>query len=225
MKKFNLLDQYPPPKDPRYVSKNIRTISNRIIASYKNFEFYDGDRNNGFGGFKYDGRWLPIAKKIINHYKLKENSKILHIGCDKGFLLNDFLIINKNLNVYGAESSQYAIDNSLNSVKSKIKYKDEYIFDLEDGYFDFIIAIGVVYAENLKRAIKIIKEIQRLSNGKSFITLASYRNKEEYDLFKDWTLLGTLILKENEWEEVMTHCGYTGDYYFTNAKSLNLKRN
>ena len=34
-------------------------------------EFYDGKRDNGYGGFKYDGRWQKIAHRIFKHYKLK----------------------------------------------------------------------------------------------------------------------------------------------------------
>ena len=49
----------------------------------------DGKRENGYAGFKYDGRWLDVAKKIFKFYKLKNNAKILQIGCDKGFLLHD----------------------------------------------------------------------------------------------------------------------------------------
>jgi len=35
-------------------------------------------------------------------------------------------------------------------------------------------------------------------------------------------LLGTILLKENEWKQVLKHVKYTGDYYFVNAKELNL---
>ena len=42
-------------------------------------------------------------------------------------------------------------------------------------------------------------------------------------MFKQWTLLGTTILLENEWVEILKHVNYTGDYYFTNANALNLK--
>ena len=60
--------------------------------------------------------------------------------------------------------------------------------------------------------------------GKSFITLASYNNNEDYWLFKDWTVIGTTILRKQEWVEVLKHVNYTGDYFFTNAETLNLKR-
>ena len=93
MREFDLLNIYPNLKS-RYVNKNSRTIKNRIIASYKGKEFYDGHRNNGFGGYSYDGRWKLIADRIFSVYKLKDNAKILQIGCDKGYLIHD---IKKNI--------------------------------------------------------------------------------------------------------------------------------
>ena len=51
---------------------------------------------------------------------------------------------------------------------------------------------------------------------------ASYKTKRDYWLFKQWSLLGTTILLEKEWIEILKHCKYKGDYYFTNAENLNL---
>ena len=64
MREFNALQGYPEPKQPRIVSPELRTIHQRIVASYRDQEFYDGDRNYGYGGFHYVGRWLPIVKNM-----------------------------------------------------------------------------------------------------------------------------------------------------------------
>ena len=52
-------------------------------------DYFDGDRNTGYGGYYYDGRWVKIAKKIIDIFDLKQGSKFLDVGCAKGFLLYD----------------------------------------------------------------------------------------------------------------------------------------
>ena len=111
MREFNLLSDYPVLKK-RYVSDSSRTIKNRIVASLRGKSFYDGKREDGYGGFKYDGRWKIIAKKIFDTYKLKNNSKILQIGCDKGFLLKDIKSIYPKSQVRGIEISDYAIKSS-----------------------------------------------------------------------------------------------------------------
>ena len=110
-------------------------------------------------------------------------------------------------------------------VRKYISKAKNYInLEYEDNKFDFILALGVVYTLNLSDAIQCLKEIQRVSKGKSFVTLASYETTQDYWLFRQWTLLGTTILLKNDWIEVLNYVNYTGDYYFTNAKSLSLKR-
>ena len=64
----------------------------------------------------------------------------------------------------------------------------------------------------------------RVSKGKSFITLATYKTEEEFFLFRDWTLLGVLMFKREEWIEILRHVNYRGFYYFTDSNSLNLTR-
>ena len=222
MREFDALSGYPEPKQPRVVSQNLRTIQHRIVASYRGKDLYDGNRNYGYGGLNYDGRWLPIAKNMCTEYELSSQSAVLHMGCDKGFLLNDFQQAQPGINVRGTEISDYAIENAMESVKQCIQKASFIDLPFNNGEFDFVIAIGPVYTLNLGDAIQCIKEIQRVSKGKSFITLGSYTNKEEFHLFRDWTLLGATILHEQEWVEVLKHVGYTGDYKFTGAKSLHL---
>ena len=69
----------------RLVSKNTRTIRNKIIATRKDKEFYDGDRNNGYGGYRYDGRWKNIAQNIVKRYNLKPGSKFYKLDATKVF--------------------------------------------------------------------------------------------------------------------------------------------
>ena len=97
MKEFDLLGGYPEPKKPRYVNQNLRTIKNRIVASYRDKEFFDGERNDGYGGMVYDGRWKSVAKRICEKYEIKDNSKILQLNCEKGFLLHDLLELNPKI--------------------------------------------------------------------------------------------------------------------------------
>ncbi len=222
MREFNALEGYPEPKEPRVVGPNIRTIYNRITAAYRDKEYYDGDRNNGYGGFRYDGRWASVAQNMFKEYGLTEHCAVLQIGCEKGFLLHDFNQLYPNMKIRGTDISSYAIDNAMPSVKPFITKASFTRLPFNDQEFDLVIAIGVVYTMNLADAIECLKEIQRVGKGKSFITLAAYRTEEELKLFRWWTVLGTTVLHEDEWVEVLKHIGYTGDYKFQNAKSLKL---
>ena len=86
------------------------------------------------------------------------------------------------------------------------------------------MAFASVYMLNFGGVLNTLREIQRVSKGKSYVTLGAYRTKEERDLFLEWTLIGTTVLHEDEWLDVFKETGYTGDYFFTSAKSLNLVR-
>jgi hypothetical protein len=77
---------------------------------------------------------------------------------------------------------------------------------------------------NLGDVMKALREIQRVGKGKSYVTVGAYSTQEERDLFFEWTVLGTTVLRKDEWLEVFKECGFTGDYFFTTASSLNLRR-
>ena len=222
MREFDALSNYPEPAQPRVVHPKIRTIHNRIVASYRDEAFYDGERNDGYGGFKYDGRWAPIAQNMMEQYSLNGESSVLHVGSDKGFLLHEFLQITPTIKVRGTEVSDYAISCTMPSTKEFVQAATFTELPFADDEFDLVIAIGAVYSLNLSDAIKCLKEIQRVGRGNSFITLGAYETEEDLRLFRYWTLLGSTILSKEDWLEVLKHVNYTGDYKFNTASSLNL---
>ena len=64
--------------------------------------------------YKYiEGRWEKVTKVYDKHYS-KPSSKILDVGCGKGYLLCDFLKVLPKAQVYGLDISKYAIDNCEN---------------------------------------------------------------------------------------------------------------
>ena len=193
-----------------------RTIHNKIIASYRNKEFFDGLRQNGYGGMKHDGRWKPIAERICKEYQLNGLSWFLQIQCEKGYLLDEMLKLHPDMRVRGTETSLYARQYMPHEVRKCIVP-----FDFPARQFHFVLALGI-YVLNLPDLIKRLKEIQRIGIGRSYITLASYETHEDLELFKRWSLLSSTILKKHEWLEVLEHCHYSGDYSFVNSKTLNL---
>ena len=37
-----------------------------LKAKEYEYDYWDGDRRYGYGGYKYDGRWSVVAKKLID---------------------------------------------------------------------------------------------------------------------------------------------------------------
>jgi hypothetical protein len=198
-----------------------RSIKNKLAAWSLGYEYYDGDRKNGYGGFKYDGRWIKLLPKIIKKYNLSYKSKILDLGCKKGFIMKDFTCLLPKCEIWGVEDHQYPIKNAEKNIKSKIVFSNYYKVPFKDKYFDFTIAFSSIYKYNFGDLIKTVIEINRVSK-KSLITVAAYSNDNEKKLFENWTLLGTTILHKKDWIKLFKLLKYKGDYYFTTAKSLGL---
>ena len=214
--------------DPKYFKKKNkvnrvvkRKLKNKLIAWELEKDYYDGDRNNGYGGFSYDGRWIKLLPNFIKRYKLDNNSKILDLGCKKGFIMKDLKTLLPGAKVYGIEDHKYPIKNAEKEIKKNIIFSNYYEIPFKKKYFDLVIGFSSIYKYNFQDVVKTIREINRVSR-KSFFTVASYSNKKEKEIFDKWTLLGTTILSKKEWLELFRLLKYKGDYYFTTAKSLNL---
>lgn len=216
MAEFDAFAGYPEPKEPRRVGPRLRTIHNRIAASYRGREFYDGDRANGYGGMVDDGRWGPIADRIIQHYN---PTSVLQVNAHKGYLVRE--LHNRGIHAHGQEVSQYACDMAVfplsHSTFTKLHYPDQAV--------DLVIAASAPYAGSLSDAIRCLREIWRVSRGSAWVVLAAYEDEDDIEglmLLRYWFLTGTLILTKSDWLAVMEHAGYHGDYRFDTAKSLNL---
>ena len=214
--------------DPKYFKKKNfvnrvvkRKFKNKLIAWREDKDYYDGDRNNGYGGFNYDARWIKLLPRIIKKFKLDNNSKILDLGCKKGFIMKDFKILLPKARVYGIEDHKYPIDNAEKEIKKNIIHCKYYDIPFKDKYFDFVIGFSSIYKYNFADDVKTLREINRVSK-KSFITVGSYSNDKEKKIFYKWTLLGTTILHKKEWLELFKRVKFKGSYYFTTAKSLNI---
>ena len=105
MREFNLLEEYPKLDQPRYVASNLRTLKERIVANQRDENFFDGHRNFGYGGYKYDGRWKKVAKKLSDEYGLNDNSSFLQLNSEKGFLLKDLKDLHPKMSLKGLETT------------------------------------------------------------------------------------------------------------------------
>ena len=197
-----------------------RTIINKVNAWDLDKKYYDGQRINGYGGFKYDARWKAMLPKIIKRYRLSKKSKVLDLGCKKGFLLKDLNILIPGIKSFGIENHSYPLNKAVKS-KGKLILSEYYNIPFKNKYFDFVIAFNSLYMQNLGDVIKSLKEIERVSKN-SYVVLASGETDKERNKFYEWTLLGTTILKRSDWLKIFKKINYKGDYYFSTAKSLGL---
>ncbi|QOG12173.1 class I SAM-dependent methyltransferase [Arcobacter sp. FWKO B] len=205
------------PKTKRDLTKRLeeKTQQDRELARKFGKEFFDGDRSHGYGGFSYNPRfWEPVIPTFKEFYNLNENSKILDIGCAKGFMLYDFQRLIPGINVKGIDISKYAIENAKDEVKEHLQVADARSLPFEDNSFDLVISITTLHNLN-KEDMKIaLKEIMRVTKKDAFITLDAYRDDEEKRRMEAWNLTALTMMHTDEWKEFFKEAGYSGDYYW-----------
>ena len=215
IKEINLLKKYP--KTKRDLSKrgNEKTEEDRIIARRFDKEFFDGDRKNGYGGYYYNSKfWTEVVKDLNNFFKLENGSKILDIGCGKGFMLFDFMKLNPNFVLEGIDISDYAIANAVPEVKKFLKVGDAKNLPYEDNSFDLVISINTTHNLEINQCKKALSEMERVSRKDKYLIVDAYSNEIEKDRIFAWNLTAKTILSTNEWISLFEEVGYTGHYYW-----------
>ena len=212
---IDLLKNYPKTKRKIKERKAEKTEGDRAIARQFGKEFFDGDRRHGYGGFNYNPRfWQLVIPTFRNHFNLSADSSVLDVGCAKGFMLHDMAELIPGITVKGIDISEYAIENTIESMKHHVQVADAKALPFEDNYFDVVISINTVHNLEREECGKALQEIERVSNERSFITVDAYHNNEEKEAMLSWNLTGKTIMHVDEWKIFFDEIGYPGDYYW-----------
>lgn len=214
-KEIDLLINYPKTKrnlEERLASK---TDADRAIARQFGRDFFDGDRNHGYGGFNYMPRfWQPVIPTFKNYWNLTANSSLLDVGCAKGFMLHDLAESIPGITLKGIDISEYAIKNAMVDMKLHLQVANATQLPFPDKTFDVVISINTVHNLDRNDCAKALQEIERVSRGHSFITVDAYRNDDEKERMNAWNLTAKTIMSVEEWITFFKDIGYTGDYFW-----------
>lgn len=185
------------------------------VARKFGYDYWDGDRRYGYGGYKYDGRWEAVARRFIERYGLTDRSSILDIGCGKGFLLHELKKLLPGATVRGIDISSYAIENSKEEVRKYLSVGNCNRLPFADGEFDFVYTITTFHNLYIYDLFASLKEAQRVSTrGDGYLCVESYRNEKEKANLLYWQLTCESFFRPEEWTWIFGQCGYTGDYEF-----------
>jgi SAM-dependent methyltransferase len=177
-------------------------------------EYWDGDRRYGYGGYKYDGRWEPVARNLIELYRLTNNSKILDVGCGKGFLLYEIKKILPGCRIAGFDISEYAIKHAKDEIREHLSmHRAQDIYPFGEKEFDLVISLTTLHNLPLFDLKTALKEVERVGKNK-YIVVEGYRDERELFNLQCWALTCESFFKPQEWIWLFNEVGYTGDYEF-----------
>lgn len=195
----------------RMVDDKVRCM---VKAKEYGFDYWDGERRYGYGGYKYDGRWKAVAEKLIDIYGLKADARILDVGCGKAHLLYELKQLLPGAEVRGFDISEYGIGQAPEAIRASLfRHRAQEPFPWGDKYFDLVISLGCLHNLRLPELKTAIGEIERVGKDK-YIMVESYRNEQEQFNLQCWALTAESFLDSAEWAWLYTHFGYTGDYEF-----------
>lgn len=220
MAEINLLRNFNEGKKPsRNVDERAGIITEEIrrIARQYGKEYFDGDRKFGYGGYHYHPKfWTGVAHDLKEHFGLKEGSKVLDVGCAKGFLLFDLTRVVPGISIRGVDISEYAINNeevseeireflSIGNAKDLSRFKDK--------EFDLVLSINTLHDLPIDECKQALKEIERVGK-RAFISVDAWRNDEERARMEKWAINARTVMHVDDWKKLFEEVGYKGDYYW-----------
>ena len=184
------------------------------LAIQYGYDYWDGSRETGYGGYRYDGRWRKVADAMVAAYGIKPGMRILDVGAGKGFLLHDFLQAVPGVEVRGIDISRYGIEHAMDSVKGKIVEGTAAELPFADKYFDLVVSINTLHNLFIYDLFSALREIERVGRSAKYLCVESYRNEKEKVNLMYWQLTCRAFHTPKEWEWIFGETGYTGDYEF-----------
>lgn len=216
MKKFNLLnmDQTKGLRDLS-LRKDV-SLADRARSAEFGFDYFDGTRALGYGGYFYDGRWVKVAQRAVEHFKLTSGMKVLDVGCGKGFFVYD-LYSTQGIEAYGVDVSEYAVSNCHPGAVGRVHLQSMQNMSFPDNSFDAVFCINALHNLSKLEAYKAIREMNRVVNDltKVFIQVDAFNDSNELKILENWLLTAQMYLPPDDWLNFFEKCGFEGSYFWT----------
>ncbi len=205
------------PKTRRNIERRAAAKDPAVVSISKQFGemYWDGPREYGYGGYQYDGRWRAVARDVIAHYGLQPGMRVLDVGCGKGFLVKDLMLECPGLEVFGVDISLYAILGAPEELIGRLHLGTAEKLSFPDHSFDCALSLNTIHNLPRARAIKALAELERVSRGRSYVVVDSYRTPDQKEIFESWVLTAEFHDYPDGWLRAFAEAGYSGDWSWT----------
>jgi SAM-dependent methyltransferase len=177
-------------------------------------DYWDGDRRTGYGGYQYiPGYWREFASNLVQKYQLTAQSRVLDIGCGKGFLLAELEAVVPGIQIRGVDISEYAIAEAPEQLSGKLEVGDCATLPFGEKEFDLAISINVFHNLVAPKLVSALKEISRVSI-QNYIVVESYVTELQKQNLLFWQLTCEAFNTPEGWEWWFDSTGYSGDWEF-----------
>jgi protein-L-isoaspartate(D-aspartate) O-methyltransferase len=194
------------PEIPKYIASG--------LAKKWAVDYWDGDRRTGYGGYRrIPGVWDGFLRKLVDHYGLTSKSRVLDIGCGKGFMIADLLELLPGVHVEGIDISDYAIERAPEQLNGLVQVANCIDLPFEDKSFDLAVSINVFHNLHCKELAKSLEEISRVAS-RQYLVVESYRNEREKQNLLYWQLTCEAFNSPEDWEWWLEASNYPGDWEF-----------
>lgn len=184
------------------------------VARRFDYDYWDGDRRYGYGGYVYDGRWLAVAERLAAHYGLRPGARTLDIGCGKGFLLHDLRNVVPNASVTGLDISAYALEHAIEGVRPHVVRGTAARLPFADKSFDLVVSINTLHNLRVAELDSALREIERVGRGAKYVVVDTFRNEREKVHLMYWQLTCQCFYTPEDWQWWFDRTGYSGDHSF-----------
>lgn len=180
-------------------------------------EYFDGDRQHGYGGYHDDGRWGQVAVRLQERYHLGRESRILELGCAKGFLLKELAMLIPGITLRGFEVSQYAKAQAPELVRDRIDLGYPTQLPYGDDMFDLVLAINALHFMPEPDVRRTLAEILRVTRpgGNIFIQVDSYMNALQLRSMQAWAPVVKCLMTPDQWDALFVNEKISVDSFYT----------
>ena len=116
--------------------------------------------------------------------------------------------------IKGVDISNYAKENSIESMQDNIMVANANNLPFPDDYFDLVIAINTLHNLPLIDCKQAFREISRVTDKDSFVMNDAWRDSKGEENMLKWNLTALTYMSCDDWIKFFDSVGYKGDYYW-----------